>query len=832
MILALQRLRAVRSCRPRCAHFHTWSSKSLTSSFSPAVRKASTAITIDKDQTENKRSIDGVNSNRKPRSITDILKEDLDDRHAKNLRRELRYLQDPAKLDESVRRHLTKNDFSKALNLLRLSSPYMKCIVGWNAIVEYLAQRREYDAAFKIYNEMKKRGQFPDAITVTLFMRGLAEKPVSKQQVTLADRIYDSLAADNSKVKRSIIHTNAVLQVYLNAGDMDAVWKVVSELPEEGPGAMDRISFTTLFRGFRERILEVSDGEPDRDAKIQQYVSDEQQLWHLAIDKWRKGRLRIDSQLIGSHLQMLLVRPSAGSALDVLRCVEETMGITVNDQTPAVESNSKKADTAHKCKPVPAHAVILSSVLTACTNLLEKPAQGIRSARSYWKLFIETSGVLPDNDNYKTYLRHAIKAFDSTQAAEAIQQLKDDTKSARQDQRLQANPSMYTLAMTACAAASADDSHVRDGQRSRRPAASRNEHKVKDTAKRKSVEDGLVPLRDADRILDALKGDLTMYDPRTFRKYLSCAVSSHSPSHIFDALKKLQPFVEALMYQVEVASTAREASKSHRAVYRSSEKQAEANLLVNFYATIADLLASKEGVRIIEEDGRSMLELERLFTLSQRWLDKIERNKGSRDEVESRRVKVPFGKRSVTDRVFHRIVKAASAGAGDDGRELYRFLRAWGMPSRLLKGRMRAIQAPRSDLDIQDLATVPSSQEPWWDGDELMKYQYAVLCTMTKAESHNAFKDTRIRQTLRDLTVWRDECGKWLETRTISTEALQPERLQVYAQKMQGYKDTAARGVDPIEGRGLRRIDHRAWTQLSILVDSIGGFTSTQDIHA
>ncbi|KAG8632075.1 hypothetical protein KVT40_001215 [Elsinoe batatas] len=830
MIFALQRLRAVRSCRHHQANFLVCSSNSRTSSLSLAFRKASTATTIDKDQTESKRPIDGVSSIRKPRSITEILKADLDERHEKNLRRELRYLQDPAKLDESVRRHLTKNDLSKALNLLRLSSPYMKCVVGWNALVEYLAQRREYAAAFKIYNEMKKRGQFPDAITVTLFMRGLAEKPVSKQQATLAGRIYDSLAAENSKVKRSIIHTNAVLQVYLNAGDMDAVWRVVSELPEEGPGAMDRISFTTLFRGFRDRILEVSDQEPERDAKVQQYISDEQQLWHLAIDKWRKGRMRIDSQLIGSHLQMLLVSSSPSSALHVLRCVEETMGIAVSEQTS--KPDSRKGEATHKGKPVAPHPVILSSILTAWTNLLEKPAQDIRSARSYWKLFTEDLSVLPDNDNYKTYLRHAIKAFDSTQAAEAIQQLKDDSKSARLDQRLNVSPSMYTLAMTACAAASADDSHVRDGQRSRRPAASRIEHRLKNTSKRKSGEDELTPLRDADRILDALKGDLTMYDPRTFRKYLSCAISSHSPPHIFDALKKLQPFVEALMYQIEVASSAQESRTSRRPALRASDRQAEVRLLVNFYVTVADLLASKEGVQIIEDDGRSVPELERLFNLSQKWLDKIGSKEGSKDEAESRRIKVPFRKRSVDDRVFHRIVKAASTGAGDDGRELYRFLRVWEstqgtfrtlrVQSQLLMDRMEAIQAPQSHLDSQDLTTKSEDPEPWWDGDELMKYQYAVLCTMTEAEKHGAIKDSQIRQELRNLTGWRDEYGKWLENRSIPTEPLQTDELH-YA---------AARGFDSTQGSSPRRIDHRAWTQLSLLVDEIGRFTSTQVHHA
>ncbi|KAF4553674.1 Hypothetical protein D9617_6g094050 [Elsinoe fawcettii] len=560
----------------------------------------------------------------------------------------------------------------------------MKCVVGWNALVEFLCSRREYDAAFKVFNEMKKRGQSPDAITITLFMRGLAENPVTKQQVTFAGRIYESLEAENSKVKRSIIHTNAVLQVYMNAGDMEAVWKVISALPEEGADAMDRITFTTLFRGFRERVLEIPEENSERDALVEQYRSDQQQLWYLAIDKWRKGRLRIDAQLVGSHLHMLLTRPDVESAKDVLRCVEETTGISMHRDhqgTKDISPGSNKDKTALKGKLLEPDCLMLSSLITACTILLDTPTNESRAAHSYWNLLAKELGVLPDNDNYKTYLRHTIKALDSAQAAETIQQLKQDVKDGRQDQRLNPTPSIYTLALTACAAAAADESHVRAGQRSRRPPGSIRPDTQSDSRKTgtSKCHATLSALENANTILDALKGDLPMYDSRSFKKYLSCAVSSHSPPQIYDALRKLEPFVETLLHQLESSPRPRKHNRETKSTTRSPSTSLETGSLVKLYAATLDLMASKEGVKFIEDSGRDIAELERLFRFAHGCIERMDRHNQSAEEadIDRRRIEVPFGKRSVYDRVYHRIVKQGTAGTGEDGRELYRFLRAW-----------------------------------------------------------------------------------------------------------------------------------------------------------
>ena len=70
------------------------------------------------------------------------------------LKAELRYLNDPLKLAKNTLDLLSRDEHVKALELVRLASRTMPCIVSWNHIIDYDMSKGKVAAAVKTYNEV------------------------------------------------------------------------------------------------------------------------------------------------------------------------------------------------------------------------------------------------------------------------------------------------------------------------------------------------------------------------------------------------------------------------------------------------------------------------------------------------------------------------------------------------------------------------------------------------------------------------------------------------------------------------------------------------------
>lgn len=78
----------------------------------------------------------------------------VSDRDWNNRKRELRHLQDPLELAVFVKSELKKGKAAEMLQLVRMASHSMACIVSWNHIIDhYLANERIADA-MKVYNDV------------------------------------------------------------------------------------------------------------------------------------------------------------------------------------------------------------------------------------------------------------------------------------------------------------------------------------------------------------------------------------------------------------------------------------------------------------------------------------------------------------------------------------------------------------------------------------------------------------------------------------------------------------------------------------------------------
>ncbi|KAK1063663.1 hypothetical protein LTR74_009275 [Friedmanniomyces endolithicus] len=478
------------------------------------------------------------------------------------LRKELQWLGDPAKLADHVHYTLRCDNPDKALELCRMASTNMQCIVSWNHCLDWFMKQGRVQDALKVYNEMKKRAQFPDAFTYSLLLRGLAGMQsgdkwakVAEEHVTKAVSVYTSMSSPTSRVKPSIIHTNAALKVCAFGQDMDALWGIAGKLPDVGPGAADHVTYSTILHALRNEVHDlVSDAEPQAaSAKREKAMQQGRRVWMEVVKKWRGGQIKLDEELVCAMGRVLLASQRLPDWDDVLSLVEQTMQIErlvapygsaerrtghvpqlhvpqdESDELSASEQedhdgyvDAPAAKAFHAVKPMivdkskpnrrpvtlvhvtPGNAT-LSLLLETC-SMMRTP----KTASAYWSLLTsEAYNVKPDIANFNSQLRLLQKNRASGQAAKL---LKEDLIEAGVE------PMMITfrIAMDACA---------------------------RDWKSPKAIEH-------ATSILGAMEATIADPDVETLKKYLSLALTTRSGPKVVAALDRLDSIVHNLRSRV------------------------------------------------------------------------------------------------------------------------------------------------------------------------------------------------------------------------------------------------------------------------------------------
>jgi pentatricopeptide repeat protein len=239
----------------------------------------------------------------------------------KSLQRELEWLKDPVKLAQHINYTLRNEEAEKALNLCRLASRKMECVVSWNHVVAWHMARGKVNAAIDIFNEMKKRGQYPDSYTYMRMFQGFTDQT---QHLNKAISIYHSMGSPTSRVRPSIMHTNAVLRLCALATDSDALWGIVSRLPDSGPNSADETTYTTILQGIRHCALGEEEDPLMMARKRQEAVNEGRRIWQEIVARWRAGQMIIDEQLVVAMADLLLLSRRMQDWDDVLNLVQQT----------------------------------------------------------------------------------------------------------------------------------------------------------------------------------------------------------------------------------------------------------------------------------------------------------------------------------------------------------------------------------------------------------------------------------------------------------------------------------------------------------------------------
>ncbi len=327
---------------------------------------------------------------------------------------------------------------------------------------------------------MKKRAQEPDSYTYMLLLRGLAAHAHYAQTLGSALSIYHSMAAPNSRVPPTIKHTNVMLKVCARAEDMDALWGVAAKIPDEGPGAADQTTFTTILTAIRMKaILSMPHGLSINQSarRREKAIVEGRRIWDAIVAKWRAGAIMIDEQLACAMGRLLLIGSRPRDWDDVLSLVQQTMNIPrliakLGSSTRAQATHIPKLKAPHTPKdmreedltvneaeeeaeaardregevdlrargefdPLPTvlfsgsndyqhtspigYAVpgnsTLSLIMEACLKTVAR-----KTADDYWALLTDPNGyaIQPDADNLHMYMRVLRQARASSTAADVL----------------------------------------------------------------------------------------------------------------------------------------------------------------------------------------------------------------------------------------------------------------------------------------------------------------------------------------------------------------------------------------------------------------------------
>ncbi|EFQ33300.1 pentatricopeptide repeat domain-containing protein [Colletotrichum graminicola] len=393
-----------------------------------------------------------------PQDDEDIIKKNRRRKLEWAVDQHLKYIDDPFKIAQQVEATLKKDRFDEALLLVHRAGKTKQVVVAWNHLIEYqIRDKKRVNAAIKLYNDMKKRGQLPNDRTYTILLSGCAKSPDPKAAVPKAVALYNSLLKETSRVRANSFHLNAVLQVCGRAGDVDAMFSIAETADGRAGRKTTAYTYTAIINTLR---AEAESPANQKDRSLQETADATAQtikrckaIWEEVLRNWRKGTLDLDEDLVCAMARVLLLGGRKEKA-EIMPLLEQTL--SVRDMTrekpdkdyPLRMNEGMKgiatADSAPR-KPVPStkpritYAVPRGNTLSLVLELLCENKQA-KLAVQYWELFVYYYGLEPDSDNWHQLIRIYERNGSSRDAAKAVLKLPDET----------ILPMMYRRALSAC----------------------------------------------------------------------------------------------------------------------------------------------------------------------------------------------------------------------------------------------------------------------------------------------------------------------------------------------------------------------------------------------
>ncbi|KAL2834416.1 hypothetical protein BDW59DRAFT_47160 [Aspergillus cavernicola] len=261
---------------------------------------------------------------------------------AKVVEMELTWLRDKVVMVQRVDRLLKQDNITLAAEIVReATKDKMDTTVAWNRILDYCLMKDNAKAAFKFWNDMKKRGRQPNEWAYTIMLSGLSKSnQAGINPVRTARTIYRSMQAPSSRFRPSTIHTNAMLNVCAKHGDMDTLWEIAGDLPEEGPLSPDDITYTIILNAIRSsiqrdiRVFQLDEVERAYHRRLEG-VTEAKRIWTDVLYRWKKGTLELKNEMVSAMAGVLWEGNGDRHLYEVLQLINQTTGIPVLAQEPS-----------------------------------------------------------------------------------------------------------------------------------------------------------------------------------------------------------------------------------------------------------------------------------------------------------------------------------------------------------------------------------------------------------------------------------------------------------------------------------------------------------------
>lgn len=362
-------------------------------------------------------------------------------------RKELSYMNDPFHIARRVKSALLEDNWDLAQNITNKASKGKNVTVSWNHLIEYQLQHGRLHGALKLYNEMKKRSQEPNAQTFTIIFRGCARSQHPKLAVNEAVKLYQNMMTAG-RIKPNTIHLNATLQVCAKAGDIESMFSILTS--STGPlRSPNNLTYTTIFNALRKNA-EQAEGNSferlqDKEVKREKEtaITRAKSIWNEVVQKWRSGSLVIDEELVCAMGRILLMGGyKDADAIESL--IEQTMMIprTNNKGLSGQESATPPVTGPVTQAPgVPAinYALPGNNSLSLVLEAVERTRRTTQAVK-YWNLFTLHHKVVPDADNWARAFRVFQCGKNSGRATTALQNMPAEMRT----------PKHVRLALKAC----------------------------------------------------------------------------------------------------------------------------------------------------------------------------------------------------------------------------------------------------------------------------------------------------------------------------------------------------------------------------------------------
>ncbi|KAH7041010.1 uncharacterized protein B0I36DRAFT_311939 [Microdochium trichocladiopsis] len=353
---------------------------------------------------------------------------------------------DPLRAAQHVAMLLSKDRLDDAQTFTRAASKYAQLVVSWNHLIDYALKNQKLREALKLFQEMKKRAQVPNAQTFTILFRGFAQSQHPKTAVSEAVKLYQSMLT-RERVQPNIIHLNAVLKVCAAAGDLESLFMIV-ETANDSMRSPNGQTYTIILNGLRAPLVgsrrQASADEQLRSAEeaaTKEALQRAKTIWREVIDRWRAGAIVIDEALVCAMGRLLLLGDRSDRK-SIPELIEQTMQISVKPQVEGLSPMRPAGAAMPSGVPISKSVVALSQPQSKKTSLsssmgfahpgnnslslvLETLADTGETSASlrYWDAFVQGHGVVPDAQNWIALLHAFSRGKNSTSAANALEKL-------------------------------------------------------------------------------------------------------------------------------------------------------------------------------------------------------------------------------------------------------------------------------------------------------------------------------------------------------------------------------------------------------------------------